>query len=208
MKLCKAHHTAQRSPAEPRGSLAHVERVEKMLAVSIGSVGAGTKYGEVAGKQAESFDCSCAQHWVAESNAMQPQCKSSRNAMQCNAMQCNAMQCNAMQCNAMQCNVSFAVAACSCGLHLGCPKGFRLRLQLRLAVAACIWAAQRAFVFVCNYGLRLRLASGPPKGVFVFVCSCGLRLRLASREPPGCFHLGSDCRLLDAMHAKQAFHSN
>ena len=175
MKLCKAHHTAQRSPAEPRGSLAHVERVEKMLAVSIGSVGAGTKYGEVAGKQAESFDCSCAQHWVAESNAMQPQCKSSRNAMQCNAMQCNAMQCNAMQCN-----VSFAVAACSCGLHLGRPKGFRLRLQLRLAVAACIWAAQRAFDIVCNCGLQLRLASGPPKGLSasfaITACSCGLRL--------------------------------
>ena len=147
MKLCKAHHTAQRSPAEPRGSLAHVERVEKMLAVSIGSVGAGTKYGEVAGKQAESFDCSCAQHWVAESNAMQPQCKSSRNAMQCNAMQCNAMQCN----------VSFAVAACSCGLHLGCPKGFRLRLQLRLAVAACVWAAQRRV----RLRLQLRLAVAP-----------------------------------------------
>ena len=161
MKLCKAHHTAQRSPAEPRGSLAHVERVEKMLAVSIGSVGAGTKYGEVAGKQAESFDCSCAQHWVAESNAMQPQCKSSRNAMQCNAMRCNAMQCNAMQCNAMQCNAMF-------------------RLQLRLAVAACIWAAQRAFDIVCSCGLQLRLASGPPKGLSasfaITACGCGLRL--------------------------------
>ena len=170
MKLCKAHHTAQRSPAEPRGSLAHVERVEKMLAVSIGSVGAGTKHGEVAGKQAESFDCSCAQHWVAESKAMQ----CSRNA------KAAAMQCNAMQCNAMQCNVSFAVAACSCGLHLGCPKGFRLRLQLRLAVAACIWAAQRAFDFVCNCGLQLRLASGPPKGLSaafaITACGCGLRL--------------------------------
>ena len=192
MKLCKAHHTAQRSPAEPRGSLAHVERVEKMLAVSIGSVGAGTKYGEVAGKQAESFDCSCAQHWVAESNAMQPQCKStSRNAMQCNAMQCFVCSCGLQLRLASGLpkgvSTSFAITACSCGLHLGCSKGFRLRLQLRLAVAACIWAAQRAFGFVCNYGLRLRLAS---------------------REPPGCFHLESDCRLLDAMHAKQAFHSN
>eukprot|EP00964_Phaeocystis_antarctica_P106373 scaffold71260_cov73-Phaeocystis_antarctica.AAC.1 len=123
-----------------------------MLAVSIGSVGAGTKYGEVAGKQAESFDCSCAQHWVAESNAMQPQCKSSRNAIECNAMQCNAMQCNAMQCNLRLASgppkglsTSFAITAYSCGLHLGCPKGFRHRVQLRLAVAACIWAAQRAF---------------------------------------------------------------
>eukprot|EP00964_Phaeocystis_antarctica_P037063 scaffold21178_cov55-Phaeocystis_antarctica.AAC.1 len=140
-----------------------------MLAVSIGSVGAGTKYGEVAGKQAESFDCSCAQHWVAESNAMHPQNAKAAtmqcNAMQCNAMQCNAMQCNAMQCNAMQCNAMFRLQLRLAVAHLGRPKGFRHRVQLRLAVAACVWAAQRAFDFVCSCGLQLRLASGLPKGL-------------------------------------------
>ena len=58
---------------------------------------------------------------------------------------------------------------------------FRLRLQLRLAVAACIWAAQRVSasfaVAACSCGLRLE---GLPKGVFVVVNGglrgCALRL--------------------------------